>query len=201
LVERESLQIRAEPGRQAGPGIAAGPEGDAGAADRPAAAFGANNTQGEIEVAAALNGHGGPHGRLDFHSETFIAFNARQDPEPGGLIDAQDDPLTAVAISFRGREDGVRLEIEPSDVAPCLRAAGGGSSHTFVQHFNAVRRLTPLECERLQGFPEGYTDIPFTSKRDRDGLRYEALGESMAVPVMRWLGERIAAVDALPCAA
>jgi DNA (cytosine-5)-methyltransferase 1 len=51
-----------------------------------------------------------------------------------------------------------------------------------------LRKLTPTECERLQGFPDGYTDImPETP----DGPRYKALGNSMAVPVMRWIGERI----------
>jgi len=60
---------------------------------------------------------------------------------------------------------------------------------TSVLHGMAVRRLTPTECERLQGFPDGYTDImPNTP----DGPRYKALGNSMAVPVMRWIGSRIA---------
>lgn len=55
-----------------------------------------------------------------------------------------------------------------------------------------VRRLTPTECERLQGFPDGYTDIPWKGKANApDGPRYKALGNSMAVPVMRWIGERI----------
>jgi len=55
-----------------------------------------------------------------------------------------------------------------------------------------VRRLTPVECERLQGFPDGYTDIPWRGKpTSPDGPRYKALGNSMAVPVMRWIGERI----------
>jgi DNA (cytosine-5)-methyltransferase 1 len=58
-----------------------------------------------------------------------------------------------------------------------------------IMHGMAVRRLTPTECERLQGFPDGYTDImPETP----DGPRYKALGNSMAVPVMRWIGSRIA---------
>jgi DNA (cytosine-5)-methyltransferase 1 len=58
-----------------------------------------------------------------------------------------------------------------------------------IMHGMAVRRLTPTECERLQGFPDGYTDImPNTP----DGPRYKALGNSMAVPVMRWIGSRIA---------
>jgi DNA (cytosine-5)-methyltransferase 1 len=58
-----------------------------------------------------------------------------------------------------------------------------------IMHGMAVRRLTPIECERLQGFPDGYTNImPETP----DGPRYKALGNSMAVPVMRWIGSRIA---------
>lgn len=59
-----------------------------------------------------------------------------------------------------------------------------------------VRRLTPLECERLQGFPDGWTDVPHKGKPASDSARYKALGNSMAVNVMRWLGERIAAVEA-----
>lgn len=59
-----------------------------------------------------------------------------------------------------------------------------------------VRRLTPLECERLQGFPDGYTQIPWRKKPQcPDGPRYKALGNSMAVPVMRWIGRRIEVVQ------
>lgn len=58
-----------------------------------------------------------------------------------------------------------------------------------------VRRLTPRECERLQGFPDDYTLIEYRGKPAADGPRYKALGNSMAVPVVRWLGERIAKVD------
>jgi DNA (cytosine-5)-methyltransferase 1 len=61
----------------------------------------------------------------------------------------------------------------------------------------AVRRLTPVECERLQGFPDGYTDIQLKGKPTPDGPRYKALGNSMAVPVMRWIGQRIEAVDGI----
>jgi DNA (cytosine-5)-methyltransferase 1 len=58
----------------------------------------------------------------------------------------------------------------------------------------AVRRLTPVECERLQGFPDNFTRIPWKKKPAEecpDGPRYKALGNSMAVPCMRWIGERI----------
>ena len=61
-----------------------------------------------------------------------------------------------------------------------------------------VRRLTPTECERLQGFPDGYTNIPWRGKPESpDGPRYKALGNSMAVPVMRWIGKRIQRVSEL----
>lgn len=62
---------------------------------------------------------------------------------------------------------------------------------THSQAVTKVRRLTPWECERLQGFPDGYTDVIFRGKPAKDALRYRALGNAMAVPVMRWLGERI----------
>lgn len=61
----------------------------------------------------------------------------------------------------------------------------------------AVRRLTPVECERLQGFPDNYTDIKSKNKPTPDGPRYKALGNSMAVPVMAWIGQRIEQVEAI----
>jgi DNA (cytosine-5)-methyltransferase 1 len=63
-----------------------------------------------------------------------------------------------------------------------------------------VRRLTPTECERLQGFPDNFTQIPWRNKAAEDcpdGPRYKAMGNSMAVPVMRWIGERIEMVESL----
>jgi DNA (cytosine-5)-methyltransferase 1 len=68
------------------------------------------------------------------------------------------------------------------------------TSHAVTTHRMAVRRLTPVECERLQGFPDNFTRIPWRNKPATecpDGPRYKALGNSMAVPVMRWIGERI----------
>jgi site-specific DNA-cytosine methylase len=59
----------------------------------------------------------------------------------------------------------------------------------------AVRRLTPKECERLQGFPDGYTAVTYRGKPAADGPRYRALGNSMAVPVMAWIGQRIQMVE------
>jgi DNA (cytosine-5)-methyltransferase 1 len=59
----------------------------------------------------------------------------------------------------------------------------------------AVRRITPVECERLQGFPDDYTNVGYRGKNPSDRVRYESIGNSMAVPVMQWLGERIQAAD------
>jgi DNA (cytosine-5)-methyltransferase 1 len=67
-----------------------------------------------------------------------------------------------------------------------------------VAHAMTVRRLTPRECERLQGFPDDYTLIPWRKKAAGDcpdGSRYKALGNSMAVNCMEWIGERIAAFE------
>lgn len=77
-----------------------------------------------------------------------------------------------------------------------LSTGGGqlGHGHASVRIENKVRRLTPKECERLQGFPDDWTKIPYRGKEAKDcpmSPRYKALGNSMAVPVMQWIGERI----------
>lgn len=59
----------------------------------------------------------------------------------------------------------------------------------------AVRRLTPVECERLQGFPENWTQVPYRNKPAADGPRYKAIGNSWATNCAEWIGERIAIVD------
>jgi DNA (cytosine-5)-methyltransferase 1 len=83
---------------------------------------------------------------------------------------------------------------------PLLKGSptGGGRPLPAIVSTMQVRRLTPVECERLQGFPDGYTNIPWRNKPESpDGPRYKALGNSMAVPVMSWIGERINKVEAL----
>jgi DNA (cytosine-5)-methyltransferase 1 len=84
------------------------------------------------------------------------------------------------------------------DVAATLTKACGGSNTSGPKIMDmAVRRLTPTECERLQGFPDGYTNIPWRGKEESpDGPRYKAMGNSMAVPVMRWIGKRIKEIEA-----
>ena len=84
-------------------------------------------------------------------------------------------------------------------VSCTITADVGGPTHSGpkVMQAMAVRRLTPVECERLQGFGDNYTDIKSKGKPTPDGPRYKALGNSMAVPVMKWIGERINQVEVI----
>jgi DNA (cytosine-5)-methyltransferase 1 len=81
------------------------------------------------------------------------------------------------------------------DVAATLNASTGASANhsgpSVLLPTMAVRRLLPVECERLQGFPDDWTLIPWRGKPTPDGPRYKAMGNSMAVPVMRWIGQRL----------
>lgn len=101
----------------------------------------------------------------------------------------------AVAFSQNSRD-----ELVESEVMQSLKAGGGkpGQSYPAIRHGWAVRRLTPEECESLQGFPRGYTAVPYRGKPAADGPRYKALGNSMAVNCMRWLGHRIDMVGVHP---
>ena len=107
----------------------------------------------------------------------------------------------AIAYAFKAgqgaKAGGIGYAEEQS---PTLTSASSGTNLApAVMHGIAVRRLTPIECERLQGFPDNHTLIGWRGKDAAecpDGPRYKAIGNSMAVPVMRWIGERIAA--ALP---
>lgn len=97
----------------------------------------------------------------------------------------------AVAVALRGREGGATAELG-DEVGYTLRASTGGGDKPHILTSMAVRRLTPVECERLQGFPDGYTNIPWRKADESpDGPRYKALGNSWAVPVVRWIGSRI----------
>jgi DNA (cytosine-5)-methyltransferase 1 len=110
---------------------------------------------------------------------------------PGSSVNASGPTVMQPVVTFGG--DIARTLQARHDSSPCADR-GMDVVATAMQ----VRRLTPVECERLQGFPDGYTDIKPRGKDTPDGPRYKALGNSMAVPVMRWIGERIEAVDKLP---
>ena len=125
---------------------------------------------------------------------------------PGTGIGSDGDPahtigtshIPAVAYDMRGREGGAQFE-GPHETAN-IRAANGGSSRSYVQQGWAVRRLTTVECARLQGFDDCHSRIAWRGKPAEecpDGPQYKTYGNSMAVNVMRWLGRRIELVDKL----
>jgi DNA (cytosine-5)-methyltransferase 1 len=119
---------------------------------------------------------------------------------------------TAQTLCSRGDTPGGNAHLVPAVAQPVawdeelnarenlagamLRGGDGGRHDGVMTTAMQVRRLTPVECERLQGFPDGYTNIPWRKKPEApDGPRYKALGNSMAVPCMAWIGQRIAEVD------
>lgn len=115
--------------------------------------------------------------------------------ESGFTLDSRPCADAVATVALRGRDGGATAELG-DDVAGTLRASSGGGDKAHIMHQMMVRRLTPVECERLQGFPDNHTLIPWRGKNAADcpdGPRYKAIGNSMAVPVMRWIGERIAA--------
>jgi DNA (cytosine-5)-methyltransferase 1 len=125
------------------------------------------------------------------------AFDARQSDviQYGDMTGPLDTDGHTMAVALRGCQGGSMAEL--SEVPSALRASTGGGDKAHAMTGTSVRRLTPRECERLQGFPDDFTAIPYKGKPAADGPRYKALGNSMAVPCMEWIGRRIALVNAL----
>jgi DNA (cytosine-5)-methyltransferase 1 len=137
------------------------------------------------ELARCLNACNTASGRMDVSVETFVS---------------QPIPFDTTQITSKANYS------KPESGDPCHPLAAGAHPPAIAQpicpavHVGmAVRRLTPVECERLQGFPDSYTDIQPKGKATPDGPRYKALGNSMAVPVMAWIGKRIQEVENLQC--
>lgn len=102
--------------------------------------------------------------------------------------------MRPITLQIRaGKAGGGKGPLIQDNMSATLTVA---QTQTLFPGDGTVRRLTPMECERLQGFPDGYTDVPFRGKPHApDSHRYKALGNSMATPVMRWIGKRIEQVD------
>lgn len=146
-----------------------------------------NGSDLQIYVCEAANS--GSNGLGVGESDIFPTL----DPSSGPAVWAREN---AVQPPF-GFAQNVRNEVRI--VGDGTMVASEIGERTMGSNPMLVRRLTPLECERLQGFPDGHTLIPWRGKPAEecpDGPRYKAIGNSMAVPVMRWIGKRIAAVDA-----
>lgn len=136
--------------------------------------------------------------RQDFETCTLVAQSAA-DVMP--TIDANIDRKWGSSqwvnngqwvLSFQSNANAGDMGAVGRNVSPSMLSQGDPPA--VCAKTNGVRRLTPVECERLQGFPDNYTLV---GDKCYDGPRYKALGNSMAVPVMRWIGERIAKVEAM----
>lgn len=139
-----------------------------------------------------------------FHGFRMAAFGEYEEDQTASCMkqrdykDATDLVTHCIAENIIGRQDhnGGNGQGHQEELSYTLNTVAAPAVATPY----AVRRLTPTECERLQGFPDGHTAIPWRNKtadQCPDGPRYKALGNSMAVPVMRWIGERINYVDTL----
>lgn len=172
----------------------------AGTLDRGIPGRGAGNAVGYQDhlVASTLTAHAGLH---DKYGETFVTHSLRAEG-----FDASEDgtgrgtPLVVGTLTSNGdAHSGFKDErgLVPVALASTLAAYQGRNQieQTYVPMASTVRRLTPVECERLQGFSDDWTQVPYRGKSAADGPRYRAIGNSMAVPVMAWIGSRIAAVE------
>jgi DNA (cytosine-5)-methyltransferase 1 len=138
-------------------------------------------------------GRGTPLIPVPFDTTQITSKSNFSNPRAGDPCHPLAAGAHAPAIAFQNSQSGMRLV----ESHATLDANNGSRRHNGVLQGSAVRRLMPLECERLQGFPDSYTAIPFNGKPAKDGPRYKALGNSMAVNVMRWLGTRIELVESL----
>jgi DNA (cytosine-5)-methyltransferase 1 len=201
LFERHSLSGHPAPRREAGPGVAALTANGVGTC-------GADDNQGQaghlisaLDVLPAMTTRTGTGTGMDGMDEYCVAHTLK-----GEGFDASEDgtgrgtPIVPVAFQPGNLRRGAGA-CPNEAVFPTLKSDHGrglSDQHPHVFAASSVRRLTPRECERLQGFPDDYTVVSHRGKPAADGPRYKALGNSMAVPCMAWIGQRIAAVDALP---
>ena len=129
---------------------------------------------------------------LTCNHEAPIVCHGTQDPcvsDKAFTLGRNSGQENAV-MAFNPVQEGMGI----SDIAPPIGASNGGGNQGAISNGVQVRRLTPTECERLQGFPDNHTQIPWRNKpadQCPDGPRYKACGNSMAVPVMHWMGKRI----------
>ena len=196
LFERESLSGHSPPSRKEGEGVARCVTSSTGgvSAKEPLNPLVSHTLRGEgFDASEDGTGRGTP----------IIAFHGTQDPDVSGSV---THPLG----TNRGKE--ACIAIQKSLIGSSAKSGPGGRGwrtdvcftlcdskpHGVVTPQPAVRRLTPVECERLMGFPDNYTRIPWREKPAEecpDGHRYKALGNSWAVNCARWIGRRIEMVE------
>ena len=207
LFERHSLQGHPAPSRQAreetaGTVTTRAGSGGGGGLGTDEACSGYLQPTWPAEIASTLNAaYGDKQGLEDQHINSgaplFVPdsvgpLTAGMHKGPRGTEAVESNHV----IAFGAQNSAAQGDSVSTEVTPTLDK----SKTPAVAQASAVRRLTPVECERLQGFPDNYTQIKWRNKPAEncpDGPRYKSMGNSMAVPVMRWIGERIKLVDAL----
>ena len=223
LFERESLSGNPPPRREAGQGasgtLSARTQGGGGLGTDFDLAGGVCATPSAFETAPTLfaaygtkwNGNAGvatgqlvPTGWPAEIAPTLnAAFGEKQGLEDQHALGGAGlfVPFIAQTVAFHPTQDPISSEDGATHAMGCGSRQGTATvavAQPVAFDTTQVRRLTPVECERLQGFPDGYTNIPWRQKAESpDGPRYKALGNSMAVNVMSWIGERINRCDSI----
>jgi DNA (cytosine-5)-methyltransferase 1 len=145
--------------------------GVGGRTGKAVAAYGGGNCQGPISTATCVSSH---HKRCDFDSETFV--------------------VEAVAFKpshYTRSKDGAPSEVHPPKEAD----ADKGDQDPVILAGATIRRLLPIETERLMALPDGWTDVPHRDKPASDSARYRAIGNSICVHDLSWVGQRIQMVN------
>ena len=197
LFERESLLGNPAPSREEGekvaPAVTTGP---------PFSRTGNERVKCEAIVPVQIGSGSDPQLMATLCAKDSDKWGCNQWVNEGKAVIGFQSTANAVAIQAQAlkekQPDGQGFGVDDSGVSYTLTA---GDRHAVSQGLS-VRRLTPTECERLQGFPDNFTQIPYRGKpaeKCPDGPRYKALGNSMAVPCMAWIGERIQQVEAIAC--
>jgi DNA (cytosine-5)-methyltransferase 1 len=177
LFERAGLQGDTPPSRKAGQRVAGTLKGGSGERGYPDPSDG--NGGGLIDVPELARRLSTSNERIDWETETFVtAFSAKDHGADASeaFTETADCVYSAYATKWNGNG-----------------AADSGA--LFAKQGMAVRRLTPRECERLQGMSDDFTLIPWRGKQAPDGPRYKAIGNSWAVPVLTWIAKRMNQVE------
>lgn len=213
LFERESLSWDSPPSRKAGEGVAGftqvgvgvGGEDVSGCLrSNPGSGFRSDGSH--VEGLAICMATGQASAEIGIGIGTTLNCNHEAPivlmDQGGGVMNVMTD---GTAGTLRRETHGHEPIIGHGTQDPCTstetafalgRNSGAENTLCYPPNMRA-RRLTPVECERLQGFPDTYTLVPYNTKPAADSPRYKALGNSMAVPVMQWIGQRIQQMEAL----
>lgn len=219
LFEFHSLSGNPAPSREKGENVAPTLDARAGRSGETSFATSGGLIPSTGDIAHCLNAGG--MGRQDYETETLITHSfalqhaqiGRKDSAgPQGKGWQEDVSFTldsrpcADVVAYRTAGDGAVYEEGDRTAAittgtdPCANVVAFAQNTrdeqtSYIRQSMQVRRLTPLECARLQGFSDDYLDITFRGKPAADGPKYKALGNSFAVPVVRWIGEQIQMVE------